>query len=216
MSRILHLDQSISFAHDNRLHLDGPLLAQCRARGSTTGEDAIGPSIFPTFSRIPIIVVLLVEKQENSMRIEQKLAPESGWYGLVARLRAVRSGQCGVLTLPNSRCDLLGFRRFQGRISFSLAESVISLPGHKESPFGLSITQGSRIHSGSTESDRCFIVNCEATHSSSPSDFPKERSAIFLKGTSKTHADRRVCGTFFWTTSNGPERKTNHRLSNSK
>jgi hypothetical protein len=47
----------------------------------------------PDFSRILIIVGLLVEKQENSMRIEQKLVPESGWYRLVVLLRTVRSGQ---------------------------------------------------------------------------------------------------------------------------
>lgn len=70
----------------------------------------------PDFSRSLKIFVLLVEEQKNGMRIEQKLVSKFWWYGLVAPLRMIRKGlggQCGVLTLPNSPCDLLGLRRLQ-------------------------------------------------------------------------------------------------------
>jgi hypothetical protein len=115
------------------------------------------------------------------MRVEQKLVPISVWYGLIAPLLMVGEGlgrQCGVLTLPNNPCDLLGFWRLQGEDLFLFGRERHS-PVRKGDAIRPIDHARPRKTIASSISDRRFLSeNGEELTVQARANFPKKRSAI--------------------------------------
>jgi len=138
------------------------------------------------------------------MRVEQKLVPISVWYGLIAPLLMVGEGlgrQCGVLTLPNSPCDLLGFWRLQGKDLFLFGRERHS-PARKGDAIRLVDHARPRKTIASSISDRRFCRKM-AKNSQFRHELTSQRNVLqFYKVASQTHAVNGIYRPFFWTTSN--------------